>query len=52
MKYLLLLLLLTSCDVSKFHRVVDPIEALRICGNTGVKQYSAISGNVTCNGSK
>ena len=41
--------LLSGCDVAKMHRIVDPIEALRICGDNGVSRYSAISGNVRCN---
>lgn len=48
MKYLLLLFLIQSCTVAKFERVVDPLEALKLCGQHGVKAYSALSGNITC----
>ena len=48
MKILALILLTTGCTLPRYQRVVDPMEALRLCGDTGVKRYSAITGNVTC----
>jgi len=43
---LILILLLSSCASMK--QVVDPIEAMQICDESGVRSYSALSGRVTC----
>ena len=45
---LIAIVLLTGCSVGKYHRVVDPIEALQVCGERGVKSYAAMSGTLTC----
>lgn len=46
MKYLILLLLLTSC--ASTYRVVSPHEAIALCGKRGVKSYVALSGVIEC----
>lgn len=48
MKYLLAVILLSGCSTMKFQRVVDPLEAVQLCGKAGVKEYSALAGNITC----
>ena len=47
MKILLLTLLFTGC-ASSMYTIVSPIEAIRLCGKAGVKNFVAVSGVVEC----
>lgn len=51
MKYILLLLLLSSCVPNKFGSqvVIEPIDAIKLC-NGKVRSYSALTGIIKCKG--
>ena len=51
MKAILVILVFAfgGCTVGQYQQVVSPIDAVKLCGMTGVVSYSALSGNIVCN---